>query len=110
MIIEIAIQNKTEFPDDFMEWLPDNLHVVHQFNNETFKIIAKGFKHYSGRTILEVLRHHSALSENAKPYKLNNNHTPYLCRLFGLLFPQHANLFEYRITHKPLRRLELDHI
>jgi hypothetical protein len=60
------------------------------------KIINKGFKHYSARTIIHVLRHHSAITEANGEWKINNNYSPYLARLFALEYPQHATLFEYR--------------
>lgn len=106
-ILEIALAHESEFSDEFLDWLPSNLHVIEAFNFETFRIIHKGFKHYSGRTILEVLRHHSALQENSEPWKLNNNHTPYLCRLFAYMYPQNSGIFEYRIIIKPTRKFKL---
>lgn len=100
-ILQLAENNIDEFTDEFLEWLPENIHIVHAFKREAFRVIYKGYKHYSGRTILEVLRHHSALEEKDGAWKLNNNHIPYLCRLFGLMHPEHADLFEYREIRKP---------
>ena len=102
--IQLMLYHDDEFSDEFIEWVPNNTHIVDAFIHETFKIIRKGYTHYSGRTILEVLRHHSALAESGQ-WKLNNNHTPYLCRLFGLLNPKYANIFEYRTVKKPNFRL-----
>ena len=103
--IQLMLYHDDEFSDEFIEWVPNNTHVVDAFIHETLKIIRKGYTHYSGRTILEVLRHHSALNETNGPWKLNNNHTPYLCRLFGLLNPRYADIFEYRTVKKPKFRL-----
>jgi hypothetical protein len=102
---QLMLSHEDQFSDDFFEWLPNNEHIYDAFSFETMKIIRKGYQHYSGRTILEVLRHHSALSEQGI-WKLNNNHTPYLCRLFALMNPRFAEIFEYRTVKKPKLRLE----
>jgi len=89
-------QNKEIFSPEFIEWFPNNMHVWHSFVIETFKVHQKGFKHYSARTIIHVLRHHSAVSENGNQWKINDHHSPYLARLFDLVYPHKAGLFEYR--------------
>ena len=99
-VVDIAYANGDLFAADFLEWLPENLNVWHAFVEETFKVIRRGFKHYSSYTIVEFLRHHTAVHEASPVYKINNNHRPYLPRLFGLIYPQHAGLFEYRTTTK----------
>ena len=98
--IQIASDNAAKFPDDFLEWLPENMHVFEAFSLEATKVIKRGFTHYSAYTIVEFLRHHSAVRENAGEWKINNNHRPYLARLFDLVYPDRAGLFEYRITRK----------
>jgi hypothetical protein len=104
--IQLMLNNEDEFSDEFIFWVPNNIHIVEAFDHETLKIIRKGYKHYSGRTILEVLRHHSALSESG-PWKLNNNYVPYLCRLFALTNPKYGSIFEYRTVKKPLNNFRL---
>lgn len=91
------------FTDEFIEYLPHNLHVFRAFEREAMKVVARGWKHYSARTIVEVLRHTSALAEVGGSFKLNDRNTPFLARLFALLHPQYANLFEYR-TAKSVQR------
>ena len=93
-----ARENKHLFTTEFMEFLPSNLHGYEAFEREARKIIARGFKHYSARTIIHVLRHHSALEQIGGDWKLNNNISPYLARLWVLMNPQHAGLFEFRET------------
>jgi hypothetical protein len=97
-VIQILNHNRDQFSDSFVDWFPDNIHVWDAFVDEAFAIIDVGFKHYSARTIVHVLRHHSAIKENGSGWKINDHHSPYLARLFALIFPQHANLFEYRTT------------
>ena len=95
-ILELAEYFSGELGADFIEWLGENFHVWEAFVNEAFKVRAKGFKHYSARTIIHVLRHHSAISESGGEWKINNNHSPYLARLFDLRYPSAAGMFEFR--------------
>lgn len=100
-IMDVARANASVLSADFMEWLPDNLHVWDAFVYEAFKIIQRGIRHYSSYTIVEFLRHHTAVSEQGGEWKINNNYRPYLPRLFDAAYPRHAGLFEYRTTTKP---------
>lgn len=97
--LNIARENSV-FPPEFAAWLQENMHIWEAFKNEAFAVICKGYRHYSARTIIHVLRHHSALHEKSGEWKINNNHSPYLARLFDLVYPQHAGLWEYRETKK----------
>lgn len=99
-IVSIANGISDLLSQEFLNWLPDNLHVWEAFVAETRKVIARGHRHYSSYTIVEFLRHHTAISESAPSYKINNNHRPYLPRLFDAAYPEHAGLFEYRETTK----------
>ncbi len=97
-ILELAAYYAEDLGADFIEWLDENFHVWQAFVSEAFKVRAKGFKHYSARTIVHVLRHHSAVAEEGSEWKINNNHSPYLARLFDLRYPQAAGMWEYRKT------------
>lgn len=96
--LQVANQHADRFTLEFLTYLPENLHVYEAFERETMRVVRRGFEHYSARTIIEVLRHNSALAERTGPWKLNDWHTPYLARLFALMNPAHAELFEFRIT------------
>lgn len=89
-------KNGGEFTEEFKAYLPQNLHVWAAFEREAFRVIRRGFKRYSARTIIEVLRHHSALTQVGGPWKLNDWHTPYLARLFMMVHPKHEGFFELR--------------
>ncbi|MEN9315465.1 MAG: hypothetical protein RIS35_1858 [Pseudomonadota bacterium] len=105
--IVLAAEHAEQFTQEFLDWLPCNLRIYDQFCTEAFKVIDRGFKHYSARTILHVIRHHSALAEKSDAgWKVNNNHSPYLARLFDLQYPQHAGLFAHRVTPAVLRSTE----
>lgn len=85
-----------EGKQDFAVWLNENWHVFEQFRYEADRARAMGWKHYSGRTIIEVLRHQSNLRASDGRWKLNNNYTPDLCRLYMDLTPSAAGFFETR--------------
>ena len=97
--IEVAQDHQDLFTAEFLEYLPDNTHVYTAFEREAMRIVDRGFSHYSARTIVEVLRHHTALQEvNAGGRKLNDHFTPGLARLFALVNPANAGLFEFRVA------------
>ncbi len=97
--IEVAQDHQDQFTPEFLQYLPDNTHVYFSFEREAKRVVARGFAHYSARTIVEVLRHHTALHEvNAGSRKLNDHNTPYLARLFSLMNPASAGLFEFRVA------------
>jgi hypothetical protein len=102
--IGYARRNKDQFTDDFLAWLPLNLHIYRAFEIEAFTVIGRGYKHYSAKTIIEFLRHHSAMTESAGEFKINNNISPYLPRLFDLVNPECVGLWEYRETKKVIQQ------
>ena len=104
--VRLAHEHADQFTEKFLAYLPDNMHVWNAFEAETLKVIRRGFRRYSARTIIEVLRHHSALAEVVGPWKLNDWNTPYLARLFDLVHPEHAGLFEKRETKAVTRTRE----
>jgi hypothetical protein len=107
--IDLINENREKFSDEFVTWLPQNPHIWYYFARESFKIIDIGFKHYSARTILHFLRHHTAVEQRSTDgFKLNNNYSPYLARLFALRFPDRAYIFEYRSTPKVRKHKDLE--
>ena len=91
------------------EWFELNWHVVQAFEAVTLGLISKGRKHYSSRTILEVLRHESILRGAEVNFKLNNNHAPDLARAFVVLFPAQVDYWEYRRdNHYELKQAMVD--
>ena len=102
-LLTLINQHNDQFSDEFAEWLPANGHVWRAFVNEAMKVRARGRIHYSSYTIVEFLRHYSAIQEAGGEWKINNNHRPYLPRLFDLCYPDMAGMFEYRTLTKPRR-------
>lgn len=90
-------RNLEQFTTEFLQYLPDNLHVWEAFEREALRLVGRGVRHYSARTIVHVLRHESTLAEvSGQGWKINNNVSPYLARLWNLVHPEHADLFEFR--------------
>ena len=71
----------TGYPLGFFRWLEDNGEVWQRFEIQALKM-ARVRKHYSARTLIEVLRWYSDLKDTDKTFKLNNNIAPGLARLF----------------------------
>ena len=95
-LIALVDANPGVFSDDFREWLGENRHVWAAFEREALKVWHRGRRHYSARTIIEVLRHESALADTGPDFKINNNSAPDLARLWRLYRPEAADLFELR--------------
>lgn len=96
--LRMAQAHAFQFTPDFLDYLPVNLHVYEAFEREALAVARRGHKRYSARTIIEVLRHHSALREEGGAWKLNDHYTPYLARLFALMNPGYASMFEFRVA------------
>lgn len=97
-ILDVIRCKRDLFRADFPAWLADNFHIWKAFEREADKVWARGRTRYSGRTIIEVLRHESALRERESEWKLNDWWTPDLCRLYMLMWPE-RKLFELRGRH-----------
>lgn len=95
--LSIASDNEGAFRAGFIAWLADNAHVWAAFEREANRIWRRGRRHYSARTIGEVLRHESALRESGSEWKLNNIVFPDLARLYMLVHPARAGFFELRV-------------
>jgi hypothetical protein len=95
----LVCAEQRHFRVDFMAWLSENWHVWQEFEAQADRVWARGRRHYSARTIFEVLRHESVVKEagNAEGWKLNNNVVPDLARLYGLMHPDRVDFFEKRV-------------
>jgi hypothetical protein len=92
-----VLLNPKEFSRDFYDWISSNWHIYEHFVISAQRVVNSGYKHYSARTIIEVLRHRSHLREIGNgDWKINDHCIPNLSRLYMLLNPQHSNLFETR--------------
>lgn len=87
------------FRKDFKGWLDSNWHIWVAFHDAASKMYAKGRKHYSARTIVEWLRHETALRSDDVEFKINGNYVPDLARLWTYVYPHRSAFFEIR--HMP---------
>ena len=85
------------FRQDFAQWIAENRHVWLAFEREADKMWNRGRRHYSARTLVEYLRHETALADSGREWKINGNAVPDLARLYGLMRPARAGLFETRV-------------
>lgn len=95
--MDVVHANASMLRNGFAAWLSENGHVWRRFEQEADEVWNRGRRHYSARTIVEVLRHESALREKDPVFKLNDHKTPDMARLYRLLHPQRADLFETRV-------------
>jgi hypothetical protein len=81
---------------EFDQWLKENRSIFNAFCTEAIKVKNMGYEHYSARTIIEFLRHHTNLREASGGLKINNDAVPHMARMFADKYPEAKNLFEYR--------------
>lgn len=94
--------NPAAFRPDFTQWLADNPHIWIEFVRQADAVRARGRKHYSSRTIVEVIRHESVLRQTPiGEYKINDHVTPDLARLYILFRPEAYGFFELRGARVP---------
>jgi hypothetical protein len=91
--LDVVSENPEVFRPDFADWLDRNFHVYEAFQREANRVVADGWKHYSARTIMEVLRHRSNVRELDGDYKISNNMIPDCARLYMMLNPGREGLF-----------------
>ena len=95
--LNIVADNRGLFTDDFVEWLPKNLHIFAEFCARARAIRKRGRKHYGAKTIVEVIRFETDLrSSPDESFKCNNNYTAYLARLCMMAYTETDALFETR--------------
>lgn len=88
--------HEDRFREGFREWLIDNLVVWRAFEGHANRVWSRGRAHYAAKTIVEVIRHETLISEFDGEFKINNNITASLARLYALKHPDRASLFEFR--------------
>ncbi len=100
-----AIRERAEqYRPDFAGWLVRNMPLWRRFCAEADRIWVRGRRHYSARTIIEYLRHHTALADPGDvAWKINGNYVPDLARLYLQLNPQREGLFELRAQSSAVR-------
>lgn len=100
LVFTLVVAHAPKFRRDFAQWLEANYTAWQAFEREADRIWNAGRRHYSARTIGEVLRHESALREkpNEHGWKLNDWWWPDLARLYMLMHPDRDKFFERRVS------------
>ena len=93
----IVREHRDVFRPGFGAWLAENRHVWIAFEREANRVWDRGRRHYSARTLVEYLRHETALADTGGEWKINGNVVPDLARLYRLAHPERAGLFETRV-------------
>lgn len=101
-LVKLVEEHPNVFLPQFAFWLGQNRHVFDEFEEQANKVWEAGRRHYSARTIIEVIRHETAIGELNGEYKINNLAVPDLARLYILLHPERKSLFELRDGRKRL--------
>ena len=70
------------------------------FKQTALEAIRKGFKHYSSKSIFEVIRWNRGGEIKKDGFKINNNYTANYARKFMKEFPEHEGFFETRKIKK----------
>lgn len=96
-------ENPSSFRPGFRAWVKDNRHVWRAFCREADRAWARGRQHYSARTIIEYLRHETSMSESGCIFKIDGNCVPDMARLYRLINPDRAGLFEVRVMPGSVR-------
>ncbi len=88
--------NPDVFRSDFKLWLMGAWRVWVAFKREAIAVAAVR-EHWSANTIIEYLRHQTMLRDPTDTvFKFNDRWTSSMARLFAMLHPEHASLFEFR--------------
>jgi hypothetical protein len=78
---------------------PANWLVWATFEYHANQVWDSGRRHYSARTIGEVIRHHTLVQDSSAEFKLNDHTFPDLARLYMMVHPERVGFFELRNTH-----------
>jgi hypothetical protein len=87
-------------------FLRENPAFWEEFCHWTFRMIRRGYKRYSHKTIVAVLRYHSdhEFGPDAEGYKINDHHSATFARIFMRTYPEHNRFFPIRERPSALRR------
>ena len=83
------------YPVDFFAWLSRNQKLYRLFCIKA-KQMAAIRDHYSARAIIHAIRWETDLRDSESTFKVNNNWTPYMARLFMDNNPEHIGFFRCR--------------
>lgn len=96
------LQPKSRLERAFEEFHRANPAVYELFKSFTFKVIHRGFKHFSADMVLHRIRWYRAIETTGDTFKLNNNFLAYYARKFMEEHPEHVGFFRTRKVRRPV--------
>ncbi len=97
LAVDLVIHNNPGmFRKDFRKWISENWGMWLAFDEQASKIRAVGHEFWSARTIVHWIRHETGLREVAGGFKINNNFSPDMARLWEEFHPQAKGFFALR--------------
>ena len=92
-----VLLNQHKFTIKFYEWVIANIHIYEYFEKSAMQVWRAGHKHYGARTIVEVMRHRTAIREIGNgEWKINNNYVPDMAVLYMELHPEQDGFFQLK--------------
>ena len=79
----------------FEKYHLENPRIYERFEKIALSKIAAGYKHFGAKRIVEVIRFDTGIAGN-DTFKINNNYTADLSRMFEQRNPKHIGFFEKR--------------
>jgi hypothetical protein len=83
------------YRDGFAIWLERNPSIWSRFRSEADRVRRRR-SHYSARAIIHYIRHETALADDGDEFKVNNNASRDLARLYMETTPGASGFFETR--------------
>lgn len=78
------------------DWVPENRHVIAEFERIIRQLKSRGRKTYGGQAIQEYLRFNSEIGERGSEFKLNNNSVALLTRFIMYRDSAYDGFFQVR--------------
>lgn len=92
-IKNIRFSGYAVLPPEDLDYIETNMDFLERFIEESFKI-SRVRDHYSAQTIIEIIRHHSAITDDSPDYKISHRARAIFSRLVMALFPELNGLFK----------------
>ena len=94
MIIDSCL-GAYDLDSDDIDFARRNVRVFCDFVEEAFKVRSRRDR-YSARTIIELLRHHTIVSDDSDTYKISDHLIPIFSRLSMYIFPELDGFFKLK--------------
>ena len=86
-----------DYSKKFINWVKQNWHIYLAFEKRALRLIRAKAKNAGAKSIVENIRWQSLLAEADQEFKINNNYTADLARLFEFMNPKYKGFFRQRI-------------